>query len=188
MRGLTALGSKRLGPQRLAFWSTLVALHALAACTPALNWRELRPEGSQAQLLFPCKPASQVRAVALAGDKVDMTMFACTAGDTVFALSFADVKEPSRVAAALEELALAVRSHVQPSSAPASQPVAVPGMTPMAQAAQWRLAGRLPDGREVQERAALFSHGTRVYQATMLGAKLDAEAEDAFFGALKVVP
>jgi hypothetical protein len=168
----------------------VIALGAavLAACTPTFNWRELRPDGSQAQLMFPCRPASQVRGVVLAGGRVEMTMFACTAGDTVFALSFADVKEPARVAAALDELAVAVRSHVQPSSVPASQPAAVPGMTPMAQAVQWRLAGRLPDGREMQERAALFSRGTQVYQATMLGAKLDAQAQEVFFGALKVGP
>jgi hypothetical protein len=38
----------------------------------------------------------------------------------------------------------------------------------------------------VQERAALFSHGTVVYQATMLGPRLDAQAQDMFFGALRV--
>jgi hypothetical protein len=61
-------------------------------------------------------------------------------------------------------------------------------MTPHPQSAQWRLSGRLPDGRAVQERVVVFSHGTRVYQATMLGAALDAEAQDTFFGALRVGP
>jgi hypothetical protein len=160
----------------------------LAACTPALDWRELRPEGSQAQLMFPCKAASHARRVVLVGEAVEMSMFACSSGDTVYALSFADVKEPSRVGAALDELARALQSNVQSPGAAASEPLAVPGMTPQPQAAQWRLAGRLPDGRAVHERAALFSHGTRVYQATMLGAKLDSEAQDTFFGALRVGP
>jgi len=160
----------------------------LGACAPALDWRESRPEGSQARLMFPCKPASHARRVVLAGEAVEMSMFACTAGETVYALSFADVKEPSRVGAALDELARAVQSNMQSPSAAASEPVVVPGMTPQPQAVQWRLAGRLPDGRAVQERAALFSHGTRIYQATMLGAKLDNEAQDTFFGALRVGP
>jgi hypothetical protein len=57
---------------------------ALAAgCTPALNWRELRPEGSQAQLMLPCKPASHARRAAIAGETLEMSMFACTAGETV---------------------------------------------------------------------------------------------------------
>jgi hypothetical protein len=167
----------------------LIALaFALVACTPVLDWRESRPEGSQARLMFPCKPASHARRVALAGETIEMSMFACSAGDTVYALSFADVEDPSRVGAALSELTRAVSANVQSTSAAASAPVSVTGMTPHPQSAQWRLAGRLPDGRAVQERAALFSHGTRVYQATMLGATLDTEAQENFFGSLRVGP
>ena len=161
---------------------------ALSACTPALDWRESRPEGSQARLMFPCKPASHARRVAIAGETVEMSMFACSAGETVYALSFADVKDPGRVGAALDELGRAAQSNLQSSSSVASEAARVVGMTPHPQSVQWRLAGRLPDGRGVQERVVLFSHGTRVYQATMLGAKLDVEAEDSFFGALRVGP
>ena len=39
------------------------------ACSPALNWREFQPAGSQARLMFPCRPASHARQVALAGTK-----------------------------------------------------------------------------------------------------------------------
>lgn len=161
---------------------------ALSACTPALDWRELRPEGSQARLMFPCKPANHARRVAIAGETVEMSMFACSAGETVYALSFADMKDPARVGAALDELARAAQSNLQSAERAASDPAKVAGMTPHAQSAQWRLAGRLPDGRAVQERVVLFSHGTRVYQATMLGAKLNDEAQDTFFGALRVGP
>jgi hypothetical protein len=162
---------------------------ALAACTPALNWREVRPEGSQVRGVFPCKPASQARRVAIAGQTLEMSLWACSADETVYALSFADVKEPARVGAALDELGRAAQSNLQSQDGGAdSQPVAVMGMTPHPQSAQWRLSGRLPDGRAVQERVLLFSHGTQVYQATMLGARLDAEAEETFFGALRVGP
>ena len=161
-------------------------LTALAACTPALDWRELSPEGSQARLMFPCKPASHARPVAVAGETIEMSMFACSAGETVYALSFADVKDPARVGATLDALARAAQSNLQAMNGAASEPAKVAGMTPHAQAGQWLLAGRLPDGRAVQERVVLFSHGTRVYQATMLGAKLDSEAQDTFFGALRV--
>lgn len=160
----------------------------LSACAPALDWREARPIGSQAQMMFPCRPASHARAVALAGTTVQMTLHACSAGDTVFALSFVDMKDPALVGAALDELAHALRSHLRAADAAASQAVTIPGMTPHPRAAQWRLAGELPDGRAVQERAALFSHGTVVYQATMLGPRLDAQAQDMFFGALRVGP
>ncbi len=158
----------------------------LGACAPALDWRESRPAGSQAQLLFPCRPASHARTVKLAGRDVEMTLFACSAGGTVYALSFADTQDPALVGPALDELGAALRSHLQPSQPAASQPLVVPGMTPHPGATQWRQVGTLPDGRAVEERAALFSHGSMVYQATMLGARLDAQAQETFFGSLKV--
>lgn len=161
---------------------------ALAACTPALNWREVRPEGSQVRGVFPCKPASHARRVAIAGQTLEMSMLACTADETVYALSFADVKDPARVGAALDELGRAAQSNLQSEGGAASQPAALVGMTPHPQSAQWRLSGRLPDGRAVQERVLLFSHGTQVYQATMLGARLDADAQETYFGALRVGP
>lgn len=138
--------------------------------------------------MFPCKPASHARSVAMADQTILMSMFACSAGETVYALSFADVKDPSHVGAALDELARAAQSNLQSPGGAVSEPVRVSGMTPHPHSTQWRMSGRLPDGRAVQERVALFSHGTRVYQATMLGPKLDAEAQDTFFGALRVGP
>jgi hypothetical protein len=139
--------------------------------------------------MFPCKPASHARRVAIAGQTQEMSMWACSAEETVYALSFADVKDPARVGAALAELGRAAQSNLQSQAgAQTQQPAAVTGMSPHPESAQWSLSGRLPDGRAVQERLVLFSHGTRVYQATMLGARLDAEAQETFFGALRVGP
>ena len=163
-----------------------IAAWAGLACTPTFDWRELRPEGSRAQLMFPCKPASQTRRLQLAGTLVEMSMFACVVDGTTFALSFADLHDPALVAAALDGLAQGVQSHIQSSEHAAAQAASVPGMTPNARAATWRVSGRLPDGREVQQVATLFAHGTSVYQATMLGTRLDAAAQETFFGALRV--
>lgn len=138
--------------------------------------------------MFPCRPASHARQVALAGASVEMSMYACSAADTVYALSFADLRDPALVGAALDELAKALQSNVRSPEGAASQPAAVRGMTPHPRAAHWRVAGTLPDGRAVQERAALFSHGTRVFQATMIGPRLDEAAQEQFFGALQVGP
>jgi hypothetical protein len=159
---------------------------ALGACTPALDWRESSPQGSQARLMFPCRPAGHARQVVLAGEKVEMTLFACTAVETVFALSFVDVKDSALVGPALGELANAARSHLRGGDHAASQPLDVPGMTPHPLAAQWRLSGTLANGRAMQERVALFSRGTVVYQATMLGTRLEGEAQETFFGSLRV--
>jgi hypothetical protein len=165
--------------------AALAACSALA-CTPTLDWREVRPAGSRAQLMFPCKPASHARQVTLAGASVEMSMYACSAGEATYAIAFADMVAPTHVTPALEELAHAARDHLLPTAPPSSAPIRVQGMTPNDRAARWQIVGRLPDGRTLQEQAAFFAYGTRVYQATVVGERLDAEALETFFGALRV--
>lgn len=115
-----------------------------------------------------------------------MSMFACTAGEVSYVLTFADMQDVAGVAPALDELGHAASTRLQLSAPAASSPLSVPGMTPNPRAALWNVMGRLPDGRAVSERAALFSYGTRVYQATAIGMRLDGEAVDTFFGGLRV--
>lgn len=183
-------------PRRLAL---LLAGAALAgvACSPALDWREARPEGAGVQLLFPCQPKSVAREVALAGARVRMTLSACEAAGHTWALAHADLADPARVGPALAELRAAARAKLPvPAGAPASQPrgqpfvqpLVVPGATPNPGAARERLQGRLPDGREVTEHLAVFARGTVVYQAVALGARLPQEAADTFIESLKVLP
>jgi len=54
-------------------------------------------------------------------------------------------------------------------------------MTPLPEAAQYRLAGAGSAAR-----LAVFSHGGRVYQALMTAARDDAAAWDSFLGGLRV--
>ena len=77
---------------------------ALAACTPALDWRESRPTGSGMVVLFPCKPDSHARQVQLGPDAVRLELHACTAAGATWALAFADMGDPARVGPALVEL------------------------------------------------------------------------------------
>ena len=159
---------------------------AMVACAPALDWREVRPGGSAVRLMLPCKPASHARTVTLADRRVEMSMYACSAGDVTYALAFADMADPAAVTPALQELARSARDNLGASAPAASSVLSVPGMTPNAQSAQWRIDGRLPDGRAVQEQMVLFAHGTRVHQATMVGARIDADASETFFSSLAV--
>ncbi|HET9646157.1 MAG TPA: hypothetical protein VFP68_23015 [Burkholderiaceae bacterium] len=163
----------------------LCSVLSCAACSPALDWREIRPEGSGAIALFPCKPSREVRRVRLAGASIEMTVVACRAGGAMYALAFLDAGDPSKVGVALSALGDAAAANLDASSI---QPLSVnvSGMTPHSQAHGVTLVGRLPDGRPVHERLALFAKGTRVFQATMLGERLDAEALDTFFNSLHV--
>lgn len=175
------------GPRSAA--AVCAAAAFTTACAPALDWREIRPPGSQLRAMFPCKPASHARRVTLAQSTVEMSLYACSAGDASYALAFADLADPAQVGPALDELGHALAAHVQAAAPAASAPLAVSGMTPNDRAAAWRVEGRLPDGRAVQERAALFAYGTRIYQATVVAARLpDDEALGNFFSGLSVAP
>ena len=69
----------------------------------------------------------------------------------------------------------------------AEQPANVPGMTPQADARRWQLRGQLPDARPVAEQLQVFAHGTRVYQASVIGPAADDAHASPFFDALRVV-
>lgn len=158
---------------------------ALAACSPAQDWRALQPADSGAALLFPCKPLTHARDIVLAGHRLRLTLHACTAGDgNSYALAVAELGDPARVAAALQALRASAAANIG-AGAGTPLPLAVAGATPNPQAQRIALQGLRPDGQPLQAQVAVFAKGTRVYQATVLGRRLDAQAADTFFDALR---
>lgn len=173
--------SHALGGPRAAWLLALL----LSACSPALDWREVRPEDSGVTVMFPCKPTSDSRMVTLAGARVRMVLTACTAGGVTWALAHADMADPARVTPALRSFREATAGNLagKPS---VLAPMAVSGMTPNALAERVRVQGRLPDGEAVTLEGGFFAKGTRVYQATVMGRSVDAEALAVFFENLKL--
>lgn len=164
----------------------LVLACVTAACSPALDWREVRPEFSGLVALFPCKPFGNARQLKLVGATVEMTLYSCTAAGTTYAVAFADVGTPDLIGTALDELATAAARNIGASAKTASMPLRIDGMTPNPHAGRSALAGQLSDGRRVEEQVAVFSRGLRVFQATVVGKQLDADAVETFFGALRL--
>jgi hypothetical protein len=159
---------------------------AVAACTPALDWREVRLDAAGLVVLFPCKPDRQVRRLPLAGTVVEMSLWACSAAGATYAVGYADVGEPQRVSLALDELAASAAKNIGSVGQPTTAPLHVAGMTPHPQARRQALTGHTADGLPIHEMTAVFARGARVYQATIVGARLDNEAVDAYFGALRL--
>jgi hypothetical protein len=167
--------------------TVMAAASLLLACAPALDWREVRPEGSGATALFPCKPDSHARKVTLGSHEVRLVLYACNAGELTWALAFADVEDPARVAAALTELQAAAARNLG-AAASSHLPLTIEGATPNPFSQRVQIQGAFPDGRRVTEQLAVFALGTRVFQATTVGEKLDVEAAETFFSALRVAP
>jgi len=170
--------------RRLKLCATLTGA-LMFACSPALDWREVRPEGSGAAALFPCKPKTQTRTASVAGARVPMTLVSCEADGMTFALSHADLEDPSSVTPALVALRLALAGNLSARDVH-SAAFGVAGMTPNAETVRIAFSGRTPDGTPMHEQAVLFTHGTRVYQAVVLGARFDEAAADAFFESLRL--
>jgi hypothetical protein len=157
----------------------------LVACAPAMNWREVRPDVQGAVMLFPCKPSSFARMVPLAGEQVRMTLQACDAGGVTWGLSWADVGDPTRVPLALRALRQSTLDNLSASSGE-DLPLRVPGATPQPDSLRQALSGRTPDGKPMSGQVAVFSRGTVVFQATMLGKPAQEESASTFFSSVRL--
>ena len=137
--------------------------------------------------MFPCKPERFARTLLLVGDKVNMQMSSCAVDGTTYAVAYASVSEPGKVDGGLSELQSAASRNL--GSAPASsRPASIPGMTPNSRSQRVQIDGRDRDGRALTEHAVFFVKGTRVYQASVVGAKLDQDAVDTFVTGLRFSP
>ena len=168
-------------------WAGLVVAVSMLACSPALDWRESRLEGSGVAMRFPCRPERQERPARIGTETLTMRLHSCNAAGSAFALVTADAADPSRVTALLEAWRGQAIANVDGTAAAEVTP-AIPGETPNAQSARLRIVGKRPDGRRVVEHAAFFVKGLTLFQATVIGADepADREAIDTFFGSIRV--
>jgi hypothetical protein len=184
----TAQRTTNRAPRRLAgLSSALVVSGVLAACTPELDWRDVRPADSGLLLQLPCRPGAVERALVLAGTARRVVLHSCAADGMTWGVAFADVGDPAHVAPVLRAWRDAAAANIGAVAVDA-EALRIPGATPSATAGRLRLQGRRPDGEPVQMQLALFTRGTLVFQATVLGPQLPREAADTFFASLRFPP
>lgn len=174
-------------PARRALGAAVALAIGIVACAPAMDWRQMQPEGWGLSVALPCRPASHSRQVSLAGRSVDLTLMACTAEGHTYAIASAMLDDPAAVPAALQALGQAARVNVK-GVVEHEGAAQVPGMTPHPQARQWRLRGHLPDGTAVTSQSMVFGHGLRVFQATVVGPQADDLLARSFFERIEVRP
>jgi hypothetical protein len=187
-RGKVGAGKAKDGDRIARATFALVASLLCCACAPALDWRSMTLAGTPLQVSFPCRPSTMVRDVQVVNTPLRWTLAACDAGSMTFAVAWGDVPDPARTTAVLQAMAGQAGENLR-ATPQAAQAASVPGMTPNL-ASQWmQLQGRSPDGSTVSQQVLLFTHGLRVYQASVLSSDADARRDAAarsFFEALRV--
>lgn len=167
----------------------LVAAWATLACSPTFDWRDARPaEGLTA--LFPCKPETHARRVVIAGEAQQMGLSACSAGELTFAVAQVEARDVTRITPLLQALREALAANVAGADAgggevqAADAPLQGAQAHPLAQ--RLSVSGRRADGSSFHAQGQFFCKGLRVYQVTVVGTRLDAQALDVFFSSLKL--
>ncbi|MGV8806000.1 MAG: hypothetical protein ACWA6Y_13695 [Polaromonas sp.] len=168
--------------------AALVTL-ALAACSPAFNWREVRPDNTRLSFLLPCKPDKAQKVVPLGGPSTPLAMLGCDAGGATFAVAVADLGQAQGAASAAPVLArwqqLTLDNMQADPATLAHLALKIPGAAGEPPVVRVQAQGRRADGSVVSGQAAYFAHGTQVFQAVMYAAKPNLEAADTFFSSLK---
>ena len=169
------------------FAAALAACLALAACSPAFNWREVRPENTRLQVLLPCKPDKAEKVVPLGGQATTLSMLGCDAGGATFAVAVADVGDAAQAASVLalwQELTLANMKAAPDTRQVIDQKIigasaAVPIVRVQAQ-------GQRADGTAVSGQAAYFAQGSQVFQVVLYAPKIAPDVAETFFSSLKL--
>ncbi len=179
-------------------WLVFAAALPLAACSPRLNWRELRPAGARCVIALPDKPQTAQRELDVSGHKVTMTMTSTGVGASLFALGVADLPAPLLAPAQLDATLAWFRDgllrNVQgaaqgtPAAVQAARLAVPPGrLLRAAQAVQAQ--GRVAGGRSTRLAARFFVVDDRLYQLVALAAEgeIGADALDTFFDSFRLI-
>lgn len=165
----------------------------VAACSPALNWREVRMDETPLRVLLPCKPDRAEREVDMGGRRMALQMLGCDADGATFAVSHAHVPQADAPAAAqlLDGWKQAVLAHVQATDVHA-QSWTVPGGWGAPQSQRLRAHGRQADGSAVTVEAAWFASvdatGIHLFHAVMFAPRPRPDVGETFLSGLAAAP
>lgn len=157
----------------------------LAACSPALNWREVRPAGAELKAVLPCKPDQGSRRQQLAGQDIEITMLGCEADGALFAIAVAELGEPQPAAAVQRQWQAQLLANMRATES-ATSAFMLKGADAALAPVQLNARGLRPDGRPVAAQGVWFARGTRLYHAAVYADTLRREQSEPFFGGLEL--
>jgi hypothetical protein len=88
--------------------SIAVLLAAIAACTPAHDWREVQGSAAPFSVLLPAKPTILARQIDLDGMPVTMTMTAAEVGGVTYAVGTVDLPDAASAKRAMTAMRTAM--------------------------------------------------------------------------------
>ena len=173
--------------------AAVVASVGLAACNPALNWREVRADTTELVALLPCKPDRGARAVSLGGQAVQLQMAGCEAGGATFAVSHATLADGAQAQAALAQWREVTLKNLRAAPAvPAAArdvPFAPKGAMALPGSVRVTAQGQRPEGGAVSAQAVWFARatptGVQIFHAVIYAERMAPEAAETFFAGLK---
>ncbi len=172
----------------LQTWAVLLLGLLLLACSPGLNWRDVRPQQAPLLALFPCKPDAAERSLPLGDKEVLVKMLVCEADGALFTLASTDVKSASKLGETLDLWRKATLTQMK-AGAVNMTPFALKGALPLPQALKVVAKGSKPDGSTLTLHAAWFAVGTTVYQAAVYFSRETADANgpvaETYFSGLR---
>ena len=157
----------------------------MSACSPALNWRDVRPAGTSLVGLLPCKPELGTRAVSLGNKVVTISMMACDANGATFTMAHVPMQDASEATALLTQWRVATISTMRGQTLDSS-PFALKGSSVQPAAVQVDATGVRPDGRPVHLQAVWFAGAGQVFQVAMYADRRQPEMAEAFFAGLRL--
>jgi hypothetical protein len=159
------------------------AVLGLAACSPTLNWREVRAASTPLKAMLPCKPDKGSRTVPMAGRQVQLQVLACDTGGATFAILAGDVGDPLRSGEVLAQWRAATLANMRAAAAQ-ERPFLPAGAVALPQSLRITAAGQRADGSKVESQAAYFARGSQVVQAVIYADRVAPETAEVFFSGL----
>jgi hypothetical protein len=170
-------------------WAVFLFGSFLMACSPGLNWRDVRPAQAPLAALFPCKPEAAERKLPLGDKEILVKMLVCEADGTAFTLGYAELKPGMPVGDVLDLWRKATLSQMK-AKPPTVLPFALKGALPLPKSSRVVAQGSRPDGRTLAVDASWFAVGSMVFQAAVYFNHEPNEADravaDTFFSGLKI--
>lgn len=166
---------------------------ALLACTPRLNWRELKLPQAQCVIALPDKPQTEERELVLDGERLTMSMTSTGVGPSLFALGVALLPAralaPERLEATVAFFRDGLLRNVQGRlTATATINLSAPAGRVVRLAQSVTATGRIGRERKAALAARFYVVDDRLYQLVALGAEdeIPASALETFFDSFRL--